>query len=260
MKLRTLYLVILLMGLVSCKGTKNVVGSSTANSKLSTKSIVNSHHLASPNFKTMAARVQVVHKDEKKEQGMTVSLRIEKDKKIWIKGSLLGITIAKVYITPDRVSYYETISNTYFDGDFSLLSKWLGTEIDFRKAQDILLGQSIFGINASEYGSAVVQNKYRLQPNRQASNFIHSIFLNPDNFKVASGSLSQPNDNRLLTIWYGEYQNIEGGFYPSEIRIEATEKEGLTQYDLNFKKIDLNVSITFPFTIPNGYEEIQLNQ
>ena len=28
---------------------------------------------------------------------------------------------------------------------------------------------------------------------------------------------------------------------------------------VNYKKIDYNVSIRFPFTIPNGYEEMQLN-
>ena len=32
-----------------------------------------------------------------------------------------------------------------------------------------------------------------------------------------------------------------------------------TKIVVNYKKIDYNVSIRFPFNIPNGYEEIQIN-
>ena len=91
---------------MSCKGTKSAAGTTD---NLAVKSIVASHDAASPNFTTLAARVQVVYEDEKKQQSITVSLRMEKDKIIWMKASLLGITLAKAKITPQRVSYYETI-------------------------------------------------------------------------------------------------------------------------------------------------------
>jgi hypothetical protein len=201
----------------------------------------------------------LAYEDNKKEQSITVSLRIEKDNIIWIKASILGITLAKVLITPERVSYYETISNTYFEGDFALLSDLLGTDIDFKKAQDILLGQSIFNLNSSEYKSEVVLDKFKLQPKRQAQNFIHSILLNTENFKVNTEMLSQPDDERILDVRYGDYRLIEGGFYPSVIEINALEKESKTKIGLKFRKIDLNVNVRFPFTIPKGYDEIQFN-
>ena len=182
----------------------------------------------------------------------------KKNKKIWIKASILGITLAKIYITPESVSYYETITNTYFDGDFSLLSDWLGTDINFEKAQGILLGQSIFELD-TKYISNVVDNKYRLQPKMQHHNYIHSLLVNPDNFKIASESLSQPTDNRIFTINYGNYQRLEGSYYPSAFKIIATQKEKTIKIVINYKKIDYNVSIRFPFNIPNGYEEIQIN-
>jgi outer membrane biogenesis lipoprotein LolB len=254
-------IVLILFALVLCTGCgggKGISGSSLASSDLAIKTIIASHDNATPEFNTMAARVQVVYEDDEKLQSITVSLRMEKDKTIWIKASLLGITLAKVLVTPTKVSYYETITNTYFDGDFSLLSEWLGTEIDFEKAQAILLGQSIFTLSSAEYRSSVEMNKYKLQPKIQPQNFIHSLFLFPDNFKVASETVSQPSDGRILTVRYGDYQNIEGRFFPSEIQIDASENESKTRIEVNYKKIDLNVSISFPFTIPDGYEEIQL--
>ncbi len=244
--------------MASCGGSKGINGSAVADKSLSVKDIITSHKEASPDFSTLAARLHVAYEDENKLQSITVSLRMEKDKTIWIKASILGITLSKVLITPERVSYYETIGNTYFDGDFSLLSEWLGTEIDFKKAQSILLGQSIFSVDPSEYTSRISQNKYQLSPKQQSQNFIHYLFLNPKNFKVASGSLSQPNDERLLSIRYDDYQQIGKDFYPTKIVINASEKDKNTKVELNYKKIDLNVSIRFPFTIPSGYEEIQL--
>ena len=253
MKTNSLFLVVILLSLSSCGGTKTVTGSKLS----SVKDIIASHTSAEPSFNTLAGRIQVVYEDDKKQQSITASLRIEKDAKIWIKASILGITLAKVLITPDKVSYYERISNTYFEGDFAFLSELLGTEIDFKKAQDILLGQSIFNLDASNYKSEIILDNYKLQPKRQPQNFIHSLLINSENFKVNSETLSQPNDKRVLDVRYASYQEIERTFYPLEIEINASEKDSKTRIELKYKKIDLNVAVSFPFRIPNGYEEIQ---
>ena len=253
MKATPLFLVIIFMFLSSCLGTKAITGSNL----LSVNDIVSNHNAAAPIFKTLAGRVQVVYEDDKKQQSITASLRIKKDEIIWIKASIIGITLAKVLITPDSVSYYESISNTYFEGDFAFLSKLLGTEIDFTKAQDILLCQSIFSLDDSNYKSEILLDKYKLQPKRQPRNFIHSILLNTENFKVSTETLSQPDDKRILKVRYADYRQIEGWFYPSEVEINASEKDSKTKIGLKYRKIDLNVNVRFPFKIPNGYDEIQ---
>ena len=255
MRVSHLFVVFIFVFLSSCRGTKTT----TDVSRLSVNDIISKHDDAAPNFKTLAGRVQVAYEDSNKEQGITASLRIEKDKIIWIKASILGITLAKVLITPEQVSYYETISNTYFEGDFALLSDLLGTEIDFKKTQDILLGQSIFNLDPSKYESEILLDKFKIQPKRQAKNFIHSILLNTENFKVSAEMLSQPDNKRVLNVQYDDYRLVEGGFYPSVIKINASEKDSKTKIGLKFRKIDLNVNIRFPFTIPEGYEEIQFN-
>ena len=139
MKCKPLFFLFILVLLSSCRGAKTI----TASGNVSVNDIISNHNEAEPNFKTLAGRVQVAYEDSRKEQSITASLRIKKDKVIWIKAAVLGITLAKVLITPEGVRYYETISNTYFEGDFTFLSDLLGTEIDFKKAQDVLLGQSI---------------------------------------------------------------------------------------------------------------------
>jgi Domain of unknown function (DUF4292) len=246
--------------LVSCAGSRTVIGTKNANPGLALKSIINAHRAATPKFSTLASRIKVAYEDEKQRQNITVSLRIQKDEKIWMKASILGITMAKALITQDRVSYYETISNTYFDGDFALISNWLGTDLNFEKTQAILLGQSIFGLDKATYKASVSENRYKLEPRLQPDNFVHSLLLNPNNFKVNLGIVSQPIDSRWLSIAYGDYHELEGSFYPSVIQINSIESDSHTNIAVNYKKINLNVSVSFPFEIPNGYEEIQLSK
>lgn len=255
MKLKPYYLLFLLI-LASCGGAKKITDIESA----SAKEVISAHKAAAPDFKTLAARVQLVYETDEKLQSITVSLRMEKDKNIWIKASILGITIAKVLITPSSVSYYETIGNTYFEGDFALLGEWIGTPINFQQAQSLLVGQSIFTLNPSEYSAVVFQNKFKIQPKQQPQNFIHSIFLNPENLKISSETLSQPNDDRLLSIRYGDYQKIEDQYFPSSILINTSEKGSKTKIEMNYKKIDINADVSFPFEIPQGYEEINLTK
>lgn len=255
------YLAFLWISLVlfsACKGTKNTSIQGVANSNLSLSKVINLHDSSESNFKTLASRVQVVYEDSKKRQSITVSLRMEKDKVIWIKASILGITLAKALITPQRVSYYETINNSYFDGDFALISDLLGADLDFEKTQALLLGQSIFDFD-KKYKVSVANNQYQLAPKDQPLNFMHSVFLYPDSFKVASASLAQPNEGRLLQVTYGPYQNIENTYYPSHINIDAAEADEKTTIYVNYKKIDINPKLSFPFTIPDGYELINLS-
>ena len=76
----------------SCGGNKNSIGPNMANSTLTIKEIIKIHNAASPGFKTMAARANLLFKDEKTTQNIMLNLRMEKDKVIWIKASMLGIT------------------------------------------------------------------------------------------------------------------------------------------------------------------------
>ncbi|MFT7665723.1 MAG: outer membrane biogenesis lipoprotein LolB [Patiriisocius sp.] len=255
MKLKYLAAAALLYLFVGCGATKDIKGSVTANAALSANVILKAHKAADQDFKTLAARMQVRYEDPEQSQSITTSLRVEKDKIIWIKASVLGITLAKVLITPDQVQLYETLSNSYFAGDFSLISDLLGTQINFEQVQSLLLGHVMFNLKPKSVSTALKDNKYRVAPIKQEANYLLSILLNPDNFMVYQAQISQPDAQRNLMVQYGPYQKIEGSFYPTQIGIQALDVLEETSIAIKFKKIDLNVSMSFPFTIPKGYTQ-----
>ena len=51
--------------------------------------------------------------------------------------------------TRDVFSYYEKISGEYFEGNFSSLSQFLGTDLDFNKIQNLVLGRAMDDLKQS---------------------------------------------------------------------------------------------------------------
>ncbi|MHA7059295.1 DUF4292 domain-containing protein [Aquimarina sp. M1] len=254
---RALYLLCcLLIVLHSCKGTKAL--SDTKTKRLKTEKIVNNHYNNAFNFTTINAKVKVRYDDGKQSFSPNVTLRLEKDKKIWVSAKLLGITLAKALITPEKVSYYEKINNTYFEGNFQLLSEWLGTDLDFEKVQQLLLGQALFNLKDEKYVSSIENQKYRLTPKKELELFERLFVLYPDNFKMFSQQLKQPLENRNLLISYGSYQNVGNQSFPKEISILASEGIARTSIMIDYRSVDYNANVSFPFKIPSGYEQVTI--
>lgn len=242
--------------LSSCKSAKT---GANLDGGINSAELVNLHKNTEPRFTTLASRVNVNYDDGKSSQSLTVSLRIIKDETIWVSASILGISIARLLITPDKVSYYETINKTYFDGDFSLLSSWLGVDVDFLMVQNILMGQAVFPVSSNKYEASVFGSNYRLTPKTQHQLFKHIFLVNPANNRMASQQIVQEEEQRVLTVDYAAYQNAGLFLFPKEIRLNAIEKNDQTRIILDFRTVDINPEVTFPFRIPGGYDQIILD-
>ncbi|MEW7289489.1 DUF4292 domain-containing protein [Aquimarina sp. 2304DJ70-9] len=246
-----------LMVLNSCKGTKAV--SESGIKKLSAEKVIANHYNRSFNFETLNTKVKVKYDDGKQSFSPNATLRFEKDKIIWISVKMLGITLAKALITPEKVSYYEKINNTYFDGDFKVLSEWLGTEdLDFDKVQQMLLGQALFNLREDKYKSSITDKVYQLRPKAEIALFERLFLIHPDSFKMASQQLKQPIENRNLAINYQSYQKVGNQEFPKEIYIEALQGKDKTSIGIEYRQVDYNAKVSFPFKIPSGYKEVTI--
>ncbi|WP_224488250.1 DUF4292 domain-containing protein [Robertkochia flava] len=248
--------ILLLAALVlsSC-GSKKMVTSGETKSNLSAKQIIRNHYQNDVDFETLRGRVKVDYTDGNSDQGFSVSLRMKKDEAIWLAATL---SVVKVLITPDRVSFYNKLDNTYFDGDFTLLNELLGTEVNFTMVQNLLLGQSIYDLKDQRYTASIAENLYQLKPDRQLELFKLLFLLEPSNFKIALQQLSQPEKGRILNIAYESYQDVEGKVVPDKISLEALDGAEITRIDLEYRNLEFDQQVTFPYSIPIGYKPIEL--
>lgn len=249
---RILFLISITFFIVSCGSKKEVVEIEDA----ATSKVVTMHYNNEANFETMSSRMRLAYQDTERSQSLTVSFRMEKDKTIWMSAQVLGIPLAKALITRDRVSYFEKINSTYFDGDFSLLSRWLGTPLDFDKLQNLLLGQTIYDLREDRYMLTESSRGYQLIP-ANGKDLIKKMFLlDPQNFKATAQQLSQDKENRNVTVTYNKYQKISGQTIPEDIRIVANQSGEGTIIEISLRSVVFNEPVSFPFEIPAGYEEI----
>ena len=215
--IKKIVLSILLVVLASCKSTK-IITNGEVDANLSSKAVIKSHYANALAFKTISGKMKIDYEDKNASQGFSVSLRMEKDKAIWISATL---GVVKAYITPNRVSFYNRLDNTYFDGDFSYLSKLLGTELDFEKVQNLLLGEALLDLRKDKYDVSIASENYELKPKKALDLFKILFQIEPKHYKIGTQQISQPEKGRLLDITYKNYQEIDQKIIPNEINISA---------------------------------------
>ncbi|WP_248396767.1 DUF4292 domain-containing protein [Bizionia sp. M204] len=245
---------LLFLVVMSCKSTATLT-SGEANLTLSKKDVLKAHQKSTPDFKTMQAKVRVVYTEGTKSQTHTVNLRMEADKTIWINSAL---NLIRVMITPEKVQFYNKLDNTYFDGDFSYLSDLLGTELDYHKVQNLLLGNAIFNLDKNNYNMSIYEDAYLFQPKEQIALFELFYIVNASHFKMNSQQLQQPRESRFLQVDYLNYQIIDKQSLPEQLKIIALEGDDETIIELEIKSVSLNEEVRFPFKIPSGFDKIDL--
>jgi hypothetical protein len=249
------FLILIIGTFMGCKSTKSLTSIGTIKETMSSKQIIKENQKQTADFKTLQAKVKIDYTDGDKSNGVSVNLRIEKDKAIWLSAPL---GIARALITPEKVSYYNKLENEYFDGDYSLLSELLGIELDFKKVQNILLGETLFNLTNDIYLVSNNEVSYVLQPENQQAIFEIFYLFNPGHYKLDSQQLSQSKEKRFLQVDYKLYQMVNKEIIPEIVNIVAVENNSEMKIDLEYKSVSLNEDIRFPFEIPSGYKEIQL--
>ena len=240
---------------VGCKSTKSLTSVGSIKENITAKQIIKENQKQTADFKTFQAKVKIDFTDGDKSNGVSVNLRIEKDKVIWLSAPL---GMAKAMITPDKVQYYNKLENQYFDGDYSLLSELLGIELDFNKVQNLLLGETLFDLSNGTYLASNNEISYVLQPENQKQVFEIFYLFNPGHYKLDSQQLSQSIQKRFLQVDYKNYQLVSKEIIPEIINIVAVEDNSEVKIDLEYKSVSLNEEVRFPFEIPSGYTEIEL--
>ncbi|WP_298117821.1 DUF4292 domain-containing protein [Flavobacterium sp.] len=249
-------LVVIIM-MISCK-SKAVLAESIATNIIESDKIIQSHYNNKFEFSTLYIKANAKYEDENNSQNVTAEIKIKKDEKILVSIRFLGITMAKALITPTKVQYYEKLGGKYFEGDYASLSQWLGTDLDFNKVQNLLIGQALDNLNDSKYSATIIDKLYKLDDIKDSSTK-KSYFFEAENFLLKKQEFNQPTQDRKLQISYPEYQKLSDKIVPLNFSIEAQQKKGKTNIDIDYKNITFNEEFSFPYSVPDGYERIYIN-
>ena len=241
--------------LVSCKSKAIVVEATKTADYMNANKIIKNYYNNKIDFSTLYIKANAQYSDGNQTQNVTAEIKIKKDEQILISIRFLGITMAKALITPTAVNYYEKINGSYFEGDFSMLSQWLGTDLDFYKIQNMLLGKAIDDLKKGKYTESLVDQTYRLD-DMSENNTKKSFYFNADKFDVTKQEITQTEPGRMIQVMYSNNIVYKEATLPSNVHINTFQKKGKTEINLDYNTVTFNEEFSFPYSVPNGYKRI----
>lgn len=244
---------------MSCKTKAIAVSASNEPVKeanyMSAKKIIEKHYDNKIQFSTLYIKSNARYADDKQTQNVTAEIKIKKDEQILVSIRFLGITMAKALITPTAVNYYEKIGGKYFEGDFSSLSQWLGTDLDYGKIQNMLLGEAIDDLTKGKYLESLLEQTYKLD-DASNKNTKKSFFLDANRFLVEKQEITQTAEERMIKVAYADSKVYDQAILPSKILINTIQKKGNTEINLEYNSVSFNEELSFPYSVPKGYKRI----
>ncbi|WP_088324304.1 DUF4292 domain-containing protein [Polaribacter tangerinus] len=252
-----IYLFFLVLVFAACKSKSIAIDKSAIATKMSARRVVKKHIAANFSKETLDAKYSVNYEGENIKQRISVNIKIEIDKVIWLKGTKF-INVFKAKITPNKVLFYSPLDRTYFDGDFSLLEEILGTPINFDQLQNLFLGQAILDLKKEKQEVSIENNVYVLSPKTQNILFDTFFKVQPSHFKLLGQSIVNIEKKQRLDISYSDYFTQKKEIFPSKMVILAKDNTKQTTIDFNLKSVIFNSDLNTSFKIPSGYKRIKL--
>ncbi len=257
--IRLLFFVCIVCSLTffSCKSKSALVTDKT-NTALTADQLITNLYNNNKDFSTLYIKSNIRYENDKQTQNVTAEIKIKKNEMISVSIRFLGITMAKALITPSEVKYYEKINSSYFEGNYSALSQWLGTDLDFQKVQNMFIGQSLDDLTIGKYTVIIEDNVYKLENNPE-DNTTKTVFLEGEKFRITKQEINQKTQERTLKIRYANYSEYNQMALPSKMMIEAIQKKDKTNINIDYNTVTLNEDLSFPYSVPKGYERIFIN-
>ncbi len=241
--------------LVSCKSKTAAVDVSKSVERKAINKVIENYYNNKNEFSTLYMKASVQYATEKQNQNVTAEIKIKKDEQILVSIRFLGITMAKASITPTKVSYYEKIKGTYYEGDFSALTQLLGTDLDFNKVQNLLLGRAIDNLKEGKYTESFDNQVYRLDEIAN-ENIKKSFYIDANSLLMNKQEITQTKEERMFQVVYANPKEFKEMTLPLNLNIDSYQKKGKAEINLEYNTVSFNEELSFPYSVPNDYKRI----
>lgn len=230
-------------------------------------------------------RINVQFSDENNRTSFRANLKATRDEKILASVSKLNIPVARVLLTPDRVTFVNYIDKNYFEGDYSYLSAMVNFGLNFNMVQAVISNpvKTEFADLDNDYRSydtSVEDGKYVLQPsrrsNRAAAEKRNKLYINPKNFTKSDGEelmirklvfnptnfvlekmiMDNLNDDKMLEVDFYDFEKVDTYDYPGSIDIKMISGNELTELNIRLKGFSTDKVEPVNLSIPNSYQRI----
>lgn len=179
------------------------------------------------NFNYISCKGECEYNDGKNSYNFDVQLEMEKGKFIFIRATyLLGIEVAKMYITPNQIQILNHLEKTNTLASYDYLKKFSSATLQFENIENMLVGNSLFA-----------QNQTITLLDSNATQYILKTILNGATqrcfyginqiAKLSENQLADTYKNQNMEIKYNQFIANGTNYYPSELAINIRAEKNL---------------------------------
>lgn len=254
--LNKLLIVCCLLTMISCKARKQVIVSRKADSAAKPLDNVSSKLDAikakQVNFNTFAGRAKTKLDINGNSNDVTLNIRIQRDKKIWVSiTAILGVEAARALITPDSILLINRLQGVYLRKPFSYVYKYASNQVNYKTLESLLIGNAIPELLNEKADVVNADGNTTLSGSLQ--DLLYKLIVGAD-LKVTQTNLSNQNEGQSLQVVNNTFIQATNRIMPSEIDIASVVKDKKIQVNLHYTKADYDVQQEYPFSIPASYE------
>ncbi len=189
------------------------------------------------------------------ENNVTINIRIKKDEKIWFSVTALGgaLEAARGIISPDSIFIMNRLQKTVMRKPFSYIHEFTNPQINFGWVQSILTGNNIKELMVEQSGLKQENGVWVLSGTKEKLAFraLFNTLLKSSELTINDAEAAQ-----ALKVNYDQYTVVSGGIFPLDLKMQSAVGNKKIYIGVEFVKIETNVPVEFPFTVPKSFELI----
>jgi hypothetical protein len=247
-----MFLLILSACAVKKPKTSNIeVGKAVSSSEK--KTLINQLEANQIIYSTFNGKAKTKLEINNKTFNATLNLRIKHQETIWISvTAFMGIEVARVLITPDRIKIMNRLQSEYTDKPFEYIYNFTGKEMGFDEVESLLVGNSLkftFNPQADFFYTSL---GFEVQGNYMDLDFVTQF---GKDYTLLQNKFSQNGANQALTSNYDEFQEIMGQTIPRDVQILVKADKLELNAIMNYNNIGLNDELSYPFQVPSSFKQ-----
>ena len=207
-------------------------------------------------FTTFSSKVKVEYSDDKNRKlDFNAFLRMKKDSIIWVSIiAALNIEAFRVAITPDSLVIMDKLNRTVQRKPLSYLQEITKVPFDYQTLENLILGNPIY---LDKTVVAFSDQGEKLSFSTVGDAFKHFITVSKSDLSLLFSKLDDVDVTRSRTANLSYSGYVSAGIWKfAEVRnINLAEKTKL-EVNLDFKQVEFEKPMTFPFSIPKNFKLI----
>lgn len=209
------------------------------------------------NFETFSSKLKIDYSDDNNRRlDFNAFLRMKKDSVIWVSIiAAFNIEAFRIMILPDAIVVLDKLNRTVQRRPFAYLKEITKVPFDFSTLEDIIMGNPVY---LDQTVVAYAEQDERISLSTIGEAFKHYLTVGKADLHLLFSKLDDVDITRSRTanLAYADYIAAGPWMFAGQRKISLSEKTKL-DLTLEFKQVEFNKPLGFPFSIPKNYKVIQ---